>query len=336
MSPPPATPAYRFLADLREAWRRWAADRPRVLTGVSGGPDSVALLLGLAELQIDVHAAHVHHGWRGAAADADAAWVAELGQRFGVPVEILTMTPELRAEQAAKSLEEGARDARYRLLTDAAVRHGCALVAVGHTADDQVETVLHHILRGTGLAGLGGMPAERRLTDAIRLIRPLLTVSRADVLAFLAERNQPFRVDATNADVALTRNRLRLDLLPELREKFNPQVDAALLRLSGQAAETVSVLDELAARLLVDVLLDETDSGCRLDARRLSQSPDALIRQTLRQLWIRRNWPRQEMGQREWQRLADLVRESGAVDLPGGIHARRETGPLVIARRTTE
>lgn len=329
----PATPADQFRADLREAWRRWEACQPRVLVGVSGGPDSVALLLGLAELHVDLVAVHVHHGWRGAEADADAIWVEELGQRLGIRTEIAAISPELRAEQAGKSLEEGARDARYRLLIEAAAKHDCACIALGHTADDQVETVLHHIVRGTGLAGLAGMPSERPLTETVRLIRPLLTIRRAEVLAFLNARSQPFRVDASNQDVSLTRNRLRLDLLPLLREQFNPQVDAAVLRLSGQAAETVSVVDDLASRLLAEVLLDESECVCRLDALRLSQVPDSLIRQTLRQLWIRRNWPRQEMGQREWQRVAGLIFAPGGLDLPGGIHARRDTGPLVIGRR---
>ncbi len=329
----PTTPADQFQADLRMAWRRWEAGQPRVLVGVSGGPDSVALLLGLSELHVDLVAAHVHHGWRGAEADADAVWVEDLGNRLGIRTEIAVISSELRAEQAGKSLEEGARDARYRLLIEAAAKHDCTSIAVGHTADDQVETVLHHIVRGTGLAGLAGMPLERPLTETIRLIRPLLVIRRASVLAFLAARNQPFRVDATNQDVSLTRNKLRHDVLPMLREQFNPQVDLALLRLSGQAAETVSVVDDLAARLLSEVLLDESENECRLDAQRLSHSPDLLIRQTLRQLWIRRNWPRQEMGQREWLRVAGLISKPGAVDLPGGVHAHRDTGPLVIARR---
>ncbi len=331
--PPAVSAADRFLAELRQAWRRWEMPGSRVLVGVSGGPDSVALWLGLAELRIDVHAVHVHHGWRGAEADADAAWVTAVGQRLNLSTEIVAISPELRAEQAGKSLEEGARDARYQLLISAADRRGCAMIAVGHTAEDQVETVLHHILRGTGLSGLAGMPVERALTERLRLIRPMLTVNRSEVLAFLAAREQPYRVDVTNADVSLTRNRLRLELLPMLREEFNPQVDAALLRLAGQAAETAGMLTELAEKLLAEVLLDVSESCCRLDAVRLSRAPDPLIRQSLRQLWIRRNWPRQEMGQREWQRLAGLVHVPGTIDFPGGITARRETGPLVIGRR---
>lgn len=333
MSFPNLSADERFFKKLRQAWRQWEMNRPRVLVGVSGGPDSVALLLGLAELSIDVRAVHVHHGWRGTDADADADWVADLGRQLGVPTEIVVMSPELKEAHAGKSVEEGARDARYQLLIEAAHRHDCSLIAVGHTADDQVETVLHHILRGTGLSGLAGMPIERQFTDRIRLIRPLLTIRRDDVLAFLAERQQSFRVDATNEDVALTRNRIRRELLPLLRESFNPQVDSALLRLSAQAAETVSVFEDMANQLLAEVVLEETETICRLDALRLSQSPEALIRQTLRQLWIQRNWPRQEMGHREWQRLADLVRRAGAIDLPGGISARRDSGPLVITRR---
>jgi tRNA(Ile)-lysidine synthase len=309
----------------------------RVLVGVSGGPDSVALLLGLVDLQdkmkFELLAAHVHHGWRGDAADDDAAWVAELGQRLRVPTEVLAVTPEQKSRHGAKTLEEGARDSRYELLSNCAAKHGCTLVAVGHTSDDQVETVLHHIVRGTGLAGLGGMPAERQLTDAVKLVRPLLNIARTDVLAFLAERRQSFRVDATNADVTLTRNRVRHELLPLLRTKFNRQVDAAILRLSCQASEAAALINELANKLLETALLDESESWARIDARRLAEHSPLLIRQALRELWIRQNWPRQEMGRAEWERLANLVTSPGAVDLPGGLSARRDAGPLVIRRR---
>jgi tRNA(Ile)-lysidine synthase len=326
-----------MLSSLRDNCRSLQLEECRVLVGVSGGPDSVALLIGLAELRaelkLELFAAHIHHGWRGIEADADAEFAAELGRRFSIPTDVFHITPERKAAHAGKSVEEAARDARYELLTEAATRTGCTAIAVGHTADDQVETVLHHILRGTGLAGLAGMPAERRLTESICLVRPLLAVTRSDILQFLVERNQPYRTDATNAESALTRNRLRIELLPLLRSQFNPQVDAALLRLAQQAAEATTTLNSLAEQILADVLLDETETVCRIDARKLAQQPEPLIRQTLRQLWIRRNWPRQEMGQREWQRLTQLVMGPGAIDLPGGVSARRESGPLVLCRR---
>jgi tRNA(Ile)-lysidine synthase len=307
-----------------------------VLVGVSGGPDSVALLIGLAELRTElpgVRAAHVHHGWRGDAADADADWVLDLGRRLQVPTETLHVTPAQKSQHAGKSLEEGARDARYELLADAASRHGCGALAVGHTRDDQIETVLHHILRGTGLTGLAGMPSERPLSDTVTLVRPLLAVSRAVVLTFLESRGQDFRLDATNADLGLTRNRLRLELLPLLRAQFNPQVDAALVRLAEQAAESSALLDELSQQILDDALLEETDAACRLDAAKLARHSDTAVRAALRRLWIRRNWPRQEMGRAEWQRLARLVFEPGAVDFPAGLSARRGSGPLVVWRR---
>src|SRR5262249_17202829 len=148
-----ATSEPSFLASLRESCRQLGCERQRLLVGVSGGPDSVGLFWGLCELRTELHlelsAAHVHHGWRGAEADADADFVSQLAQRLGVPTEVLHIAPERKSELAGKSLEEGARDARYELLTAAAQRQRCALLAVGHTADDQVETVLHHILRGT-------------------------------------------------------------------------------------------------------------------------------------------------------------------------------------------
>lgn len=333
---PPSEPA--CLKALRQSCRELRLVGRRVLLGVSGGPDSVALLLGLHELQQELSvvlcAAHVHHGWRGAEADGDAEFVRNLGRLLDVPTEVLPITAEHQAELSEKSKEEGARDVRYQLLSEAALRNHCEAIAVGHTADDQVETVLHHIVRGTGLAGLAGMPAERQLTDSIRLVRPLLGVTRADVLQSLADRQQSYRVDVTNADVNLTRNRVRHKLLPLLRDEFNPRVDEALLRLARQARETTQLLDELAQQTLDHVLLQATETECRLDASRLAERPDALIRQSLRRLWIQRQWPRQEMGQREWERLAALVRGPGVIDLPGGVTAsRRDAGPLVLSRR---
>jgi len=308
-----------------------------LLVALSGGPDSVALLLALGELRtacrLRLCAAHVHHGWRGAAADADANWVMTLGKRLDIPTVVLSITPEMKAAQSGQSLEEGARNSRYELLTRYAREQNCSWIAVGHTADDQVETILHHILRGTGLAGLSGMPAERFLSDDVRLIRPLLEASRAEVLSFLAARNQEYRTDATNADVDLTRNRLRLELLPLLRDQFNPQVDQALLRLSAQAAESVRMLDQLANEVLRKVVLDESENSCRLDASRLATHSEPFVRYILRRLWIQRNWPRQEMGRREWRRLAQLVFAPGAIDLPKGVSARRETGPLTLTLR---
>lgn len=323
-----------LLNALRESCRLRLPKPALLLVAVSGGPDSVALLLGLYELReecgLRLTAAHVNHGWRGADADADADWVADLGRRLDVPTEILTVTSAQRDAVSDQTLEEGARDIRYRLLIESARRHECQFVALGHTADDQVETVLHHILRGTGVAGLAGMPAERELAEGIRLLRPLLALSRSTVLAYLSERGQTFRTDSTNADVALTRNRLRAEVLPLLRERFNPQVDAALLRLAEQAGEAAAVIEELSQRLLADVLLTESATECRLDVMRLAREPLPLVREAFRQLWIRRGWPRQEMGRREWQRLADLAQRPGATDLPGRIHAQRTTGALSI------
>ena len=330
----------RFLAAVRRGCVALGLPRQRVLVGVSGGPDSVALLGALhaltADLELELRVAHVHHGLRGAEADADAAFVMQLGQQWHIPAEVLTITPAAKLVHGRKSVEEAARDARYELLSAAARQHGCPVLAVGQTANDQAETVLHHIVRGTGLAGLAGMPVARQLTESLRLVRPLLALTRADVLEFLTVRQQSFCLDATNADPKFTRNRVRGELLPWLRNQFNPQVESALLRLAEQAAEATAVLDGLAERILQTVLLEESESGCRIDAQRLSKEPDLLIRQTLRCLWIRRNWPRQEMGQKEWQRLSDLVQRPGTVALPGGLTARRTTGPLWIQQGQPE
>src|SRR5262249_34799970 len=151
-----------------------------------------------------------------------------------------------RAADAGANRESHARQERYAWLSGMAAILGLPCVATGHTADDQAETMLHRLLRGTGIQGLRGIAARRPLIAGVELIRPLLTVRRADVLAFLAELGQPFREDSSNCDVDLTRNRIRHELLPLLARDYNPGVVDVLARLAGQAEEVHEVLDHLA------------------------------------------------------------------------------------------
>lgn len=329
------TAATHFLAALRQGLARCHVHEASVLIGVSGGADSVALLRGLKELRnefaLSLHVAHLNHKLRGAASDADAAWVERLAGSLQLPVEIGSVANDLTHERAG--VEEAARDARHRFLNETATRVDCHTIALAHTADDQTETVLHHLFRGTGLSGLRGIPSERPMPGGIRLVRPMLSIRRELVEAYLQELGQDFRPDATNTDTSLTRNWLRHELLPQLRDRFGNKVDLSLSRLAEQAAEIEVTLATLAERLLDQSLLDAQPDTVRLDVRPLAGQPRHLVREVFVQLWQRQQWSRQSMGFAEWDRLAETALVGGSANLPGGIIARRITDALLTLTR---
>ena len=335
-----------FLTNLQTGLHRCAAIGKSMLVAVSGGADSVALLRGLIQLQpamnLTLRAAHLNHQLRGSAADADADWVRALCERFHISCNIETVPVRALAEQNRRGLEETARDARYGFLRSAAERHHCDVVATAHTADDQAETVLHHILRGTGLTGLRGMEWSRSLDDSTlpprspRLIRPMLAIWRTDIERFLGELGQDFRQDATNQDVSLTRNRLRHELLPHLEREFNPRVREHLCQLAEQAADCDAALRIAADTLLQTVLLDQSENVVRLRCDELAKASRPLVREVFVRVWQRQHWLRHAMTYSHWDHLADLIRSEPptAIHLPGRILASRRANLLVLERPT--
>ena len=181
---------------------------------------------------------------------------------------------------------------------DLAERHGARYLVTGHTADDQAETILHRIVRGTGLRGLAGMPRARSLSPAVSLLRPLLTLSRSAVHAYLAAIEQPYCSDESNCDPAFTRNRIRNQLLPLIQEEFNPQAIPAILRLGQLAGDVQQLVDQLAERQLTDCIAHASAECISLDCDRLRDVPDYLIRELLIQIWRDQDWPLQGMGHR--------------------------------------
>jgi tRNA(Ile)-lysidine synthase len=317
----------------------------RVLVAVSGGADSVALLRGLLTLQfslgLSLHVAHLNHQLRGVASNADAAWVESLCQQVGVPCHIGSRAVADMPEMSKQGLEGAARLARRQFLQDVAREHDCSQIALAHTADDQVETILHHIVRGTGLVGLAGMQsiseindpedATEQLPHSIPFVRPMLSINRQQVESYLAELRQDFRTDASNQDTRLTRNRIRHELLPLLEREFNPQVRQALLRLGQQSREILKDETELAEQVLNEALVECTPRLCRLLCGPFINQPSHRIRECFVVLWKRQNWPRQHMGFRDWNRLVDLLSQAeGAVTLPGQVQARCIGGELTI------
>jgi tRNA(Ile)-lysidine synthase len=304
-----------------------------IVVAVSGGPDSVALLRAVVAArspETPVIIAHLNHQLRGPASDADEAFVAALHESLrSSDAARLSLRTE-RVDVAAARREEGgnleatARTTRYRWLCGVARETGARWVATGHTADDQAETVLHRLLRGTGLQGLRGIASQRPLADDVAVVRPLLHVTRADVMAYLREVGQGYREDQTNADMRLTRNRIRHELLPLLAANYNPAVVEVLGRLAEQADEAHRQEEADARALLAECELPRAESLLVLDAERLDRAPRRLVRVLFRFVWARESWPTGRMDFATWQRLAALLDEdAGSIDLPDGLRACR-------------
>jgi tRNA(Ile)-lysidine synthase len=290
-----------------------------VVVAVSGGADSTALLLVLADLAEEfglvIHAAHFDHRTRPRQSAEDADFVAKLANRVGAPI---------RAGRAGKptKTEDAARTARYDFLRRAATEIGATAIATGHTRDDQAETVLLHLTRGSGLAGLAAM---RPLREGIA--RPLLAIGRKDTLAICrAARIRP-RSDPTNRSLKFARNRVRLKVLPELK-KINPRASDAIARLADAAAATQTE-DDLAARL---ALANARDS----DAIRIGALDRSLRGRALALAW--RDATRRVLGARHRAALEELTATqegSRSLDLPGG-RAIREYGLVRIVGNTPD
>lgn len=320
--------------------QRW--QHTRLLVAVSGGADSVALLVGICRpaaeaLRARIVVGHYNHGLRGQESADDEAFVRQLAERWGLTF-VVGRPQEPLAGNMPDGLEAAARDARYAFLTSAAETHGARYLITAHTANDQVETILHRIVRGTGVAGLSGIARCRVLSPAVSLVRPLLDVHRNDVLAYLADIGQPFRTDTTNADTTLTRNRIRHTLLPMLRAQFNPAADEAVLRLGSLTAEMQQTLAWLVEGLLQRAVVRQGSAGVVVRAAPLAGVPEHAVRELLVRVWQEQSWPLQSMGHDEWRLLAAMLRGDPDVSpkrcFPGNVLAEGSTDGLLLIQRT--
>lgn len=312
----------------------------RLVVAVSGGVDSMVLLDVLARLRdrlgLRLHVAHVHHGLRGRAADRDAAFVVAEATRRGLPASVSRLDPTER--RRGESVEMWARSARYACLDAVAARVRATRIAVAHTRDDQAETVLLHLLRGTGPRGLAGIPPIRH-----RILRPLLSVSRAEVEAYAAARRLAFRTDRSNASDVYLRNRVRHHLLPLLARGYNPRIVESLAALASLMREDESALTEEAASLFV-AGAREAGGAVYLATEALRGVPPAIARRVF-QAAFQRVRPegargRHALTRRHLEALSRLLSRDAAVGLPGGSEARREgteirIGPAAATRPGT-
>jgi tRNA(Ile)-lysidine synthase len=290
----------------------------KLVVALSGGPDSVALLDALSllarPLGLRLVAAHLDHGLRAGSAD-DAAFCVSLCQSLGVPIRAGSADVRARAAREGGGIEQAARRERYAFLRRVCREETAAAIAVAHTRDDQAETLLLRLLRGAGAPGLAGMRLRRG-----RLVRPLLGVSREEVLAHLRARGLAFREDPTNAELVHRRNRVRHELLPYLASHFNPRVREALARTAGLLADEAAYLRGEAERLL-DRAVREQEGVLVLRRAALAQAPPPLARVAIRRALAGAGGLRQ-LGAVHVERVLRLVRSAApagrSLPLPGG------------------
>lgn len=313
-----------------------------LVVAASGGPDSTALLRCLHRLAPDfglrLHAAHLNHDFRGAEADHDAAFVQRLADGLGLPASIDRQDPvAYQRRRGRSSFEQAAREMRYAFLGAVAQSVGAAAVALGHTADDQAETVLLHLLRGAGLHGLRGMselaPWPWRQPGPW-LFRPLLSVAKADTAAYCRDLGQPYRQDSGNYMWRFTRNKLRHDLMPRLARNYNPRVREALNRLSRAAvADSDYIESELNRHWPAVASEGEAEVAFRVDA--LTALHPALQRHALRRAAAVAAGDARRLGESHIESMLGLLRRrqgGRAINLPRGVIARRQGDALLVTR----
>ncbi|MDP6524937.1 MAG: tRNA lysidine(34) synthetase TilS [Kiritimatiellia bacterium] len=309
-----------------------------VLVAVSGGADSVALLHCLAELssslEIRLTVAHLDHCIRGKAAQKDADFVSQQADALGLPhVAGKARVPAL-AKRMGISIEMAAREARYNFFARVAKETGATCVATAHTADDQAETVLLRLARGAGASGLGGIRAESA-HHGIRVVHPMLQVTRSEVIAFLTKRKIEWREDLSNADDAFLRNRVRNEIMPILEEKLNPGMRDALCRSAEISSDENEWIDSIISDIYNDCttgVAEQPGGGPVLSSSMLKARPKGARRRVIR-LWLTKcGVPAERLGFDTVERVDALLSSrsgSGSFPVHGTCIVRREYDRLL-------
>ncbi len=303
----------------------------------------MALLHGLLGLARDgawplrLHVAHLNHGIRGAEADADEEFVRRQAAGLSLPCTYERVDVPAEAARSGRSVEETARDCRYRFFERVCLQTDSRVVAVGHHADDNAETIVQRLFRGTGLHGLAGIRPSRRLSPNgdVRLVRPMLSMRRARIREFLEANGIAYRHDSTNDAVHATRNRIRHEILPLIERCINAQGVEALLRLADQAAGLDEYLRETAEKILETVVVDHDAGELILDAALLTRRRRILQTEVIRQALCRVGCTEGELNARHLTSVADLAADVGSgrsIDLPGGVSVAKSYTKLIIAR----
>ena len=308
----------------------------RAVVAVSGGADSVALFrildhifshnlsagsLGRESAKLIV--AHIDHAIRGEASEADRDFVESLAVQFGATFVSMKLDPKQMPGDREHVSEDALRDARYACLKKIAQDHDARYLFTGHHLNDQAETILFRIFRGTGLAGLKGIPAIRR-DNWLTIVRPFLKVPKSVLLAALDSLNQSFCTDATNATNDYGRNFIRNEILKSARDYFDLPVEEAIARLADHAQDAEEIQNERVDQFFLQTPPQKVSGVVVINTNSLSELSNAIIRAILIRIWHHQNWSVSQMTFERWQKMAEQIRAATTADtyvenLPGDI-----------------
>jgi len=324
--------AYRVELAFRRAVEPLLPRDAAVLAAVSGGCDSIALLDLLARYaasrNLRLSVAHLDHGLR-RGSRSDRLFVERVARTLGLPCQSERVaTADLRRRD--ESLEEAARRLRLGFLRRAAREAGCKRIATGHNLDDQAETILMRLVRGAGATALTGMALE----GPGPFVRPLLGLTREDLSSYLSRRGVAYREDPTNRDLRFDRNRVRLRVLPFLREHLNPRAARHLVKAAERLREDAVFLDEMAERRLARIAGSDSAGVVTLEAAKLAGQPAPVAKRMARLLLHRAGVDPRRVATRHVDALLDLASGGSgrSLDLPGRVQARRVRKRLVLEK----
>ena len=320
-----------------------------MVVGASGGPDSSALLYALHRLKeahgLSLHVAHLNHNFRGQEAEDDAVFVADIAADLGLPVTVVKEDPhEYQRVRGISSFEQGAREMRYAFMARVAKAAGARAVTVGHTADDLAETVMLHVLRGSGLYGLRGMvevsdwpwPAD---AGVLQLFRPLLDVTKSQTAEYCQEIGRTYRIDSGNYMWRFTRNKVRQDLMPRLVEDYNPQVRNALVRLARTAAEELDFVEQELDNVWPGVAAEIDAKTVRFSRPAMGKLHPLLQRLALRRAYVLVTGDSTRLRESHLVAMENLAQDERGgrfLELPDGVVLRQEYGQLVLTTGTEQ
>lgn len=321
--------------------------RDGVVVAVSGGSDSIALAQILHNLNrgrglgLKIVVAHLNHKLRRQESDGDAEYVKRFARTLALPFRLKNVDISRVSRDAGLSIEEAARVERYKFLESCAVESGAGLVAAGHTADDDVETVMHRIIRGAGIHGLCGINPERSISPGsdIVLIRPILHLWKSDVLRYLEDLNIPFRMDSSNTEKVHMRNRIRLDLLPLLEKGYNRQIKHSLANLSAILGDHCELVDELAGALFTEAFVKQCNDRSVFKTSVIAVSPAAVQQRLIHNILSSMGAPLKRVGYRHYRRIIDFIKggsDGEVVRILPALAVSREGGSLSFSTSTDD
>jgi len=327
-----------FIKKVRDAVKQYDMIRPggKVLVAVSGGPDSVCLLKALMEmrrdLDLEIVVGNLDHGIRGKESGEDSDFVRKLAEDLGLDCVHKKTSVKARRNRK-KSLEECAREKRYKFLKEAAGKHNCDVIATGHTMDDQAETVLIRLITGASLKGMAGIPVVRYEED-LKIVRPLIGVEKKEVLGYLEAIGWKYRVDRTNKERKHLRNRIRHEVLPFLGN-YNPRIKRALVNLSDTVREDIAFLEAEKKRVVNDY--PKTRKGpVKIRTGDLILQPRALRKEVFKHLFTRAGGNVKKLTYRHWRDMDYFLRAGGkgrSLDFPGGVRVTKVRDEIEFKKR---